>query len=328
MSRSRCAPRKAIGFTLLEMLLALSLGALLLAAINTGVVPLLKHTRTEGVDAMSASSDEKLQDLLSELDRLAAGGQLAFPTAIDMGNARSSIAIQLKGTGLDVPSDSNGDGVAGIANMDPAAARSSDPIAELHDEDDDRDGSRNEDEINGVDDDEDGLIDEDPEENMYEVFYGGIQNYDDNNDGHPDKVHFSLVVDTQTYYWNPYLPNSFATDIQVDDGDVDRVANFFGFGLGAYDDDNEDGIQNNNPVITWTARQEGQRLICTTPLVEHDATGDYATVTYQEYTCLEGLTSFKAQRTSGKSGKTGLSLAFTYDLGGLSRTAEHHLVFP
>lgn len=314
------------GFTLLEMLLALALGAMLMAAISTSVIPLLKQTETQGLNPDSYATEYQLQSLFDELDRLSTSSELAFPTALDSGVARNSLAVQFRGTGLDLPADTNGDGAHGIANMDSAASRSSN-LTTGESEDDDRDGTDNEDPINGVDDDYDGMIDEDPGENANDGKddIAGMENVDDNGDGRYDQA-WSVTFSTMPSYWSPFLPTSLVSDVQL----AESMTHTFwtsGFSYQWENDDNEDGVTNNSPLVTWSARLSGDTLICTTPLVTHDQDGNYSTFTYHEYVCMNNVSAFSATRKYSKAGSAIIELAMDYQVASDSHSITKTLVF-
>lgn len=314
------------GFTLLEMLLALSLGAMLMAAISTSVIPLLKQTEIQGLNPDSYATEYQLQSLFDELDRLSTSSELAFPTALDSGVARNSLAVQFKGTGLDLPADSNGDGVHGIANMDSTASRSS-SLTAGESEDDDRDGTDNEDPINGIDDDYDGLIDEDPGENANDGKddIAGKENVDDNGDGVFDSVS-SVQTSTDFTYWSPFLPTSLVSDIQLSNL-MTHTLWASGSSYQKENDDNEDGITNNSPLVTWSVRLSGDTLICTTPLVTHDQNENYATFTYHEYVCMDNVSAFSATRKYSKAGSVLIELAMDYQIASDSFSVTKTLIF-
>lgn len=314
------------GFTLLEMLLALALGAMLMAAISTTVIPLLKQTETQGLSSDSYATEYQLQSFFDELDRLSTSSEPVFPTALDSGVARNSLAIQFKGTGLDLPADANADGAHGVANMDSAASRSNSLTAN-ESEDDDRDGTDNEDPINGIDDDYDGLIDEDPGENANDGTndIAGKENFDDNRDGAFDKI-YSVKLNTRPRYWSPFLPTSLVSDVQL----LDSMTYTIWTDTPKYqweDDDNEDGVTNNSPMVTWSARLSGDALICTTPLVTHDQDGNYSTFTYHEYVCMSNVSAFSATRQYTKAGSVLIELAMDYQVASDSHSVTKTIIF-
>ena len=315
------------GFTLLEMLLALALGAMLMATISTSVIPLLKQTDTQGLNPDSYATEYQLQSFFDELDRLSTSSELAFPTALDSGIARNSLAVQFKGTGLDLPADANGDGVHGVANMDTAAIRATNTLLANEDEDDDRDGTDNEDPINGIDDDYDGLTDEDPGENANngKNDVPGKENIDDNGDGRYDSV-WAVTLSTAPTYWSPFLPTSLVSDVQLANSKTHTVWKS-GLMYQWENDDNEDGVTNNSPLVTWSARLSGDTLICTTPLVTHDQVGHYSKFTYHEYVCMNNVSAFTATRKYSQAGSVLIELAMDYQVASDSHSVTKTLVF-
>jgi len=89
------------GFTLLEMLLALALGALLMATLSSSVAPLLKQTETSSLISNSSSTEEQLRSLVEEIERFTTSSHLVFPSPLSNGVELSSLAVQLKDTGHD-----------------------------------------------------------------------------------------------------------------------------------------------------------------------------------------------------------------------------------
>jgi len=303
------------GFTLLEMLIALTLGAMLMAMISTSVTPLFTQTKTQALSYDAYSTENQLQSFSDELDRLAKASSLVFPHALDSGVSKNSLALQLKGTGFDMPADSNGDGSAGVANMDSSANR--DTAASSSD--DDNDGVNDEDPINGLDDDNDGLTDEDPGRNNDDGDndVSGIANYDDNGDGIYDDAMSKVEINEEAKFWSPFLPASFVTENQLDNNHTYSVTS--GASYQRENDDNEDGVTNNNPMLTWSARQSGNTIICTTPFVEHSDSENYSTVIYHDYTCMEGVESFSATRSYSASGTPIIEIELTYQAAGIDR---------
>lgn len=317
-------PAASRGFTLLEMLLALALGALLMATISTLVVPLLQLTKTESSDNTTIQAHE----LLANMEMIAKKGIAVFPTALDRGTARTSLAIQFLGTGDDMSADANQDYSAGIANMDTSADRAADINSR---EDDDRDGAINEDWINGIDDDNDGLIDEDPGDNDDKVDEAGAPHVDDNGDEKFDTASTYNLHKTQKP-WLPFLPNSLVSVATV----VSGGSHYATAPLTQYDpkeDDDEDGVTNNSPMITWTAHLDGNKIICTTPFISHQKAAAFSPLTrhyfiYQEYTCLENVSSFNVTRSYSNSGSVVLTVELIYESNGNTINKTKKLMFP
>ncbi len=318
--------RLSAGFTLLEMLLALVLGAILMATITTMVMPLLHSSKSQVESLRLGNETDQVQDFFETIEKIAGRGTPAFPTLLDRGQIRTSVAIQFLGTGHDLPEDANGDGAHGIANMDPSGYRST--SAALSDaEDDDNDGVSNEDAENGLDDDNDGLIDEDPGHNDDGENVLGKQDYDDNNDGLYDLVS-SVGISKETYAWTPFIPNSLYATAQLTTGEY--TYRVWGSNYKTSEDDNEDGLSNNSPAVTWSARLENNQLICTTPVIRHpDSTDDdYAFLRYEEYVCLDNVQTFEVVRTHTNTGTVNYKISLSVSSAGTEFKEERILVFP
>jgi len=321
----RNASRKSLsGFTLLEMLLALLLGVMLLATINQHMIPLLKSSKQSMPDSLSAQA----QELLDNMSLIADKGIAAFPTNLDNHVKRSSLAIQFLGTGQDMLADANQDDWPGIAHMDVSADRSSSITST---DDDDRDGVANEDEINGLDDDNDGLIDEDPGDNDDNIDKAGEPYVDDNGDDRYDDAWESNPHNVINP-WSPFLPGSVISTSTADNG-KSVTASFFSSTYNEAEDDNEDGITNNGPMITWTARLEDGKIICTTPLIEHRLDGtsnpaDYHLFLYREYICLDSVNDFSVVRSYNKTGAAIYAVTLSIESAGKNLTLSKNLIFP
>lgn len=341
---------QAQGFTLLEMLLALALGAMLTAFISSMVMPLLSGDNSSSHASSANKQRIQVQEFWANLERIADQGTAAFPTALDRGIARTSLAIRFQGTGQDMSADANGDGAPGIAHMDASALRTPNTPDK---NDDDGDGLIDEDWQNGVDDDGDGLIDEDPGNNDDQLNTLGIPHFDDNADLKFDSsiTAHSLAQEFNTWLsslllsreasmtsaaapsheftaWPPSLPKSIASSDQISNSNVIKQGRS---GYQEAEDDNGDGYSNNNPAVTWSARLENQSIICTTPTISYsDSTSTYgqlATLKYQEYECLSHVTEFNAVRTYNTAGLV-LKVSLSYLSGENSQSETRTLVFP
>lgn len=309
------------GFTLLEMLLALALGAMLMATVSTVVMPLLQSNSTLSKSLNESSDLDNSTELLSNMDRIAKMGIAVFPSALDTGVERTSLAIQLLGTGEDVSADANGDGKAGIANMDPNGYTKSN-VSDS--EDDDKDGTANEDPINGLDDDNDGLIDEDPNNDSDENSEGGVSHVDDNRDGTFDNQK-KVNISNDLSPWHPYLPKSLYSK-HLNSNTFAKPSLFFS-SYRKSQDDNEDGITNNGPAVTWTARFENGKIVCTTPTTEYQDSSR-SNLSYREYDCLENVNDFKVTRNINAKGLAVLTIDLNYSLAGEEVVLKHRLFFP
>jgi len=315
------------GFTLLEMLIALALGALLMAAISTFIVPLLATTRS------SSSPDgttQQAQVFIDNVRLIANKGTAKFPSAIDRGVARTSLAIQFLGTGQDMSADANQDGFPGIAHMDTTADRATSISSK---QDDDRDGLIDEDWVNGLDDDGDGLVDEDPGINDDDEYKAGLPYVDDNNDSSYDTA-VDIALHQTKNPWTPFLPNSLVSLSTYNEGGTDYARfSLLGTSYSVDEDDNEDGVTNNNPMVTWSARLEGDKILCTTPLLSHQTattSGEtpFHLFDYHEYTCLENVQNFQVLRSYSKSGAVLFTVQLSFTANGELQTINRNVYFP
>ncbi len=309
------------GFTLLEMLLALALGALLMSTISTAVMPLLQRAETNSQLSSHINTSSHAEDLLHNIAQLASNGELLYPNAIDRAVVRTGLAIKLRGTGFDMYDDANGDGMAGIAAMEesPRGNNALNP-----ERDDDQDGLIDEDPLDGIDNDYDGLIDEDPGNNQDSQDEPGIVDFDDNGDGVFDAAS-TAAIGTQQSPWMPFVPNSI---IPLAVEGTDLVAQVGSSAYRIKQDDNEDGIANNGSLLTWSARLEGTDINCRTPLINHDPAKNYATFSYRQYICLENVSSFNLSRVYNIHGQAVLDIALSYSFADQVHTVNQRIVFP
>lgn len=220
-------PGKQEGFTILELLIALTVAALLLSAL-TGVVSNTLNVRNDTQARVEATRD--LRFAMDRMIRAARGSErLLLPLADNPGtNWRENVreqtvpasppegdstlatavfaltldpALDLDQDGFadsdndkdgrsdeDVGADHTNDNAAGIAGIDDDGDGDIDESnAEDDDEDEDDSGNKDEDEINGVDDDGDGAVDEDFMADMNNDGWAGLGGFDDDGDGSVDE---------------------------------------------------------------------------------------------------------------------------------------------
>lgn len=209
------------GFTLLEMLIALTISALLMAALSGMVNTALT------AQSSTKNQHDSLQEARFAMQRMTSAvrqsRQLLLPLNDDITttwseSVRNVLAVSLevtldnnkdgwadanndrdfldvnnngiKDTGEperideDLGQDITNDGVAGIIGIDDDNDGKTDDKGK---NDSDEDGKDNEDNINGLDDDNDGSIDEDPDKDMNGDGKPGIKNFDDDSDTQIDE---------------------------------------------------------------------------------------------------------------------------------------------
>jgi type II secretory pathway pseudopilin PulG len=191
--------------TLVELLLALAIGALLVAGL-AGVV----EQSLAAWDATRERNDLTQQARFA-MERMAAAVSasptLLLPLAENPATPQSESLRDLLATGLDPTLDRDADGVAdadndadGLVNEDAGADtnRAAPGIIGIDDDndgaadeglgdDDDEDGAVNEDPVDGLDNDGDGAIDEDPNADAQGDGAPGIAGFDDDGDGFTDE---------------------------------------------------------------------------------------------------------------------------------------------
>lgn len=283
---SRCP-----GYTLIELLVALALAGLLLAA-TSGLI-----RNALGTEEILAEQNRVMRDARFAMDRMARAvaetGLLILPQADkpatnwrenvreqtvpasapegDSSNATAVLAVSLSlnvdldangkpdadndGDGRvdeDLPADINFDYGQGIYQIDDGGDGSVDEWFGFND-DDERLGDNDDDPINGVDDDDDGQIDEDPGADMNADGEPGVAGVDDDADG------------------------------QIDEG--------------ATDDDDEDGSTNEDWLDTVVFYLQGDALIERHPVPwDETANGSITGRDVIESVIAEGVTRFRVER--------------------------------
>ncbi len=217
---------RAHGFTLLELMVSLSLGALLLGSLNTVLVRaddarqerrMRDELRSEGAFALARMSaavrgservfvptrDDPRTESRTENSRLNILAVSLDPTLDRNRDGRLDADNDDDGrVDEDLGSDIHGDSAPGILQVDDDG--DGDPIDELATGsgggeewpcniyasfNDDEDEACNEDPINGLDDDGDGRFDEDPHGDLNDDGLPGIGGFDDNGNGTIDDGH-------------------------------------------------------------------------------------------------------------------------------------------
>jgi prepilin-type N-terminal cleavage/methylation domain-containing protein len=274
VNRRTGTPAGEAGFTLLELLLAMVLGALLLGALaDVSRQTLATH---DSVDARQRLNRAAL-DAMQRITRAAAASPgLLLPlqdnpaTAGNAENIRSVLAMRMDpATDLDgngVPdADNDGDG---RIDEDPPADATNDAAPGIVGIDDDNDGTVDEsgitasddesatvddDPVNGVDDDGDGSVDEDPGADANGDGCPGICGVDDNGDG------------------------------TVDNGSVN--------------DDDEDGRSDEDWIDPLVFYQRGTQLILRTPVPwDQDGNGQVDGRDFVESVLTDRLETFRVER--------------------------------
>lgn len=194
------------GYTLLELLLALALGVLLIAALKgvTGHV-LATHDSVSRTNSLNREARFALEQITRAVAR---SPHLLVPLADNAATARAENIHTVLAVTLDHTTDLDGNGVPDADNdgdgrfdEDPPADWTFDAAAGIYQVDDDGDGTTDggnansddeganadEDAVNGVDDDGDGSIDEDPAADLNGDGCPGICGVDDDNDGSVDE---------------------------------------------------------------------------------------------------------------------------------------------
>jgi len=221
---SKLAPTKLTreqGFTLLEILIALAIATVLIAAIS-GVINTALTAQTS-----TKAQHDNLQQARFAMQRMVnavrQSKQLLIPLNENASTAwsesvRNVLAVSLEPTldnnkdgwadanndkdfldvnkngsrdageperiDEDVNKDSSNDGASGIIGIDDDGDGSIDESSAI---DNDEDGQQNEDLVNGLDDDGDGNIDEDPDQDMTGDGKAGVGDVDDDFDGQIDE---------------------------------------------------------------------------------------------------------------------------------------------
>ena len=226
-SHHACRPSHEAGFTLVELLLATTLAALLMIGLG-GVVGQVATTRDVihdkntltrearfAMDQMVRSIGRSRLLLLPQADRPASGWpehirEQTVPASPPIGGSTLATAVlavtlpadqDLDGDGFadadddrdglideDLPADSSFDNAPGINLIDDAGDGGFDEYAACcYWDDDEHFGIVDEDRINGVDDDGDGRVDEDPGSDMNGDGCPGVCGVDDDGDGSLDE---------------------------------------------------------------------------------------------------------------------------------------------
>jgi len=202
--------RRRGGLTLLELLLAMTIASVLMAALF-GVVG-----ESLAVWTASRSHLERLEQARFAMERMTSAvrgtSRLLLPLAENPATAwsesvRDVLAVALDPTldrdddgfadadndrdgrvDEDPGRDANDDGKAGIRGIDDDGDGNIDEVAyEDDDEDDDDAGDKDEDAVNGLDDDGDGAVDEDPDHDFNGDGEAGVAGVDDDGDGDVDE---------------------------------------------------------------------------------------------------------------------------------------------
>jgi prepilin-type N-terminal cleavage/methylation domain-containing protein len=204
-------PQSQAGFTLVELLAAMAIAAVLFASLGSIVFT-----------SIEAESDSRERRELTRqarfamdrmLDALRRGGPLVLPLADDPATPQDESVRDLLSVALDPTrdldsdgtpdadndgdgrinedwwNDANADWAHGISGLDDDADGSTDePNGDFTNlKDDDEDGAWNEDPLNGIDDDGDGSVDEDPSGDLNGDGAPGIAGVDDDGDGNVDE---------------------------------------------------------------------------------------------------------------------------------------------
>ena len=200
------------GFTLLEMLLALAIGAVLVAALG-GVVSTALQANAEAEGRREVSREARFaMERMTRAVRKASVLLLPLvdnPTTVQNESVREVLALDLDPTqdldadGIpdadndgdgrideDPGADLNQDGYAGIRGIDDDGDGQ---VDETNKEDDDEDedgagGGKDEDIVDGSDNDLDGSVDEDPNADLNDDGAAGVAGLDDDGDGSVDET--------------------------------------------------------------------------------------------------------------------------------------------
>lgn len=219
--------RRTAGFTIIELLVSLTIGALLLTAL-AGLVDTALATRDDtrlGNDALQDArfAMQRMVTATRDTDRLLLPladnpntnwrenvREQTVPASAPEGDSTLATAVlavtldpylDIDGDGVaDADNDKDGrvnedlgndhtfDGASGIIGIDDDGDGTVDePEPGSVDKDNDEDGSPTEDSFNGIDDDGDGSIDEDHQQDMNKDGAPGIVNFDDDGDGSIDE---------------------------------------------------------------------------------------------------------------------------------------------
>lgn len=202
MRRGRPWRPRQSGLTLVEVLAAMAIAVLLLAAVSQSV-----HTLMQTERAMTNRHElqESARFALERIARMVARSpSLLVPQADDPGTGQNESARNVLVLVLDPTLDRDGDGFAdadndedgridedlgGNVNGDGCAGRCAidddgdGTIDEWQSDDDDEDQARDEDSLNGIDDDGDGSVDEDPDADTNDDGCAGYCGVDDDGDG-------------------------------------------------------------------------------------------------------------------------------------------------
>lgn len=207
--RTRSVPsryRASAGLTLVEVLVALVLGAFILLGLN-GVV-----SRSLGARDIVTRSHRRTEQARFALERMVRGVQgtprLLIPLPENLGTAHSESVRDVLAVELDPAIDRDGNGNAdadndgdGAVDEDPDRDAGSDGAAGLPGldddgdgvvdesvtDDDDEDGTSHEDGANFIDDDGDGAVDEDGDQDRNGDGQPGVAGVDDDADGSVDE---------------------------------------------------------------------------------------------------------------------------------------------
>ena len=241
--------RSEAGLSLVEVLLALAISAVLIAALGGVVGPTLNAWEV-------AQRDNRLtREARFAVDRMTAAvrgtSRLFIPRADDPNTAYSESLRDVLAVALDPTLDRDGDGFAdadndkdgqvdedyghdsnwdnrnGIRGIDDDGDGLVDE-GPAGDHDDDEDGQEDEDPINGLDDDGDGAIDEDPGDDMNGDGEPGVAGVDDDLDtftdegsSHDDDEDGAINedwIDTVVYFLNGTTLMERIPDIDPADG--------------------------------------------------------------------------------------------------------------
>jgi type II secretory pathway pseudopilin PulG len=277
---------KSGGFTLVELVASLVLGALILAALG-GIATVTTRSR-EALDA-SVELQQQAQFAMERVVRAArATTAVVVPRAEDSGTPHSESVRDVLAVMFDPGLDRDRDGFADADN-DQDSRIDEDPSDDITDDDapgvagidddgdglvdegdhqdDDEDGSRNEDQYDGIDNDGDGLVDEDPKRDSNDDGEAGVRDVDDDGD--------------------------LATD------------------EGQKEDDDEDGVSDEDWVDVVVYRRSGGVLLERLPDLNPGGGNDFT-----ERPIAEGVTEFRVELIPPASTGRPLMLDITLSLTG------------
>jgi prepilin-type N-terminal cleavage/methylation domain-containing protein len=274
VNRRTGIPAAAAGFTLLELLLAMVLGALLLGALAS--VSRLTLATHDSVSARQQLNRAALASMQRITRAATASPGLLLPlqdnpaTATNAENIRSVLAVRedpttdLDGNGVpdadndgdgrideDPPADITNDGAPGIVGIDDDNDGTVDESGITNS--DDESATIDDDPVNGLDDDGDGSVDEDPGADRNGDGCPGICGIDDNGDG---------VVDN-----------------------------------GSVNDDDEDGRSDEDWIDPVVFYQRGTQLVLRTPVPwDQDGNGQVDGRDFMETVLTDRVETFRVQR--------------------------------